>query len=217
MTFDHLLLTSVPCKDRLLEHGFKQNNSVLTLRTELDDEFYAIISFDSCSLKAEVFEYDSGDKYTLVDVKSANGEFVSGLRNKLCTTVQNIVEKCFISDDIKSKYVSFLENELGIKGEYPWKNDNSSAVYRCESKKWFALVTKIKFKNLGFDSDDNVWIVNLKTDTQKISELIDKKSVFPAWHMNKKHWITVVLTAVTDINKLKLLTLRSKELVDCYK
>ena len=53
----------------------------------------------------------------------------------------------------------------------------------------------------------------MKAEPDAISALVDKKSIFPAWHMNKKHWITVLLTAATDFNKLCELTQKSWELV----
>ena len=70
---------------------------------------------------------------------------------------------------------------------------------------------QIKFKNLGFESDEPVWVVNLKAEN--VEAISDKKSIFPAYHMNKKYWITVLLTAVTDFENLCELTKKSFALV----
>lgn len=64
-----------------------------------------------------------------------------------------------------------------------------------------------------FSAEDKVWCVNLKAAPDEIPLLIDAKSIFPAYHMNKKHWITVALTAATDFDKLCDLTGHSFELV----
>lgn len=64
-----------------------------------------------------------------------------------------------------------------------------------------------------FSAEERVWCVNLKAAPEEIPLLIDAKSIFPAYHMNKKHWITVALTAATDFDKLCDLTGRSFELV----
>ena len=72
---------------------------------------------------------------------------------------------------------------------------------------------RIGFKKLGIESDEPVWVVNLKADAEKIPELVDSNTIFPAWHMNKKYWITVILTTITDFNQLCKLTERSFELV----
>ncbi len=92
---------------------------------------------------------------------------------------------------------ALLQKEFSAPGDKPWSDegDFTSSVYRCPNGKWFALVMQIKFKSLGFESDETVWAVNLKADAEKIPELTDKKSIFPAYHMNKKYWITVLLGA----------------------
>lgn len=217
MTFTHLLLTSLPRTEKLLEYGFRQDGESFVLNRKVDDDFYALVTYDSKNLDAEVYETDSNEKYALLDVKTAHGKFVNGIRKKVTNLLNDIAAECFENMDVKSKYVHWLEDELQTKGEYPWEDDTTSAVYRCKNQKWFALVMKLKFKNLGFESDEPVWAVNLKTDADKIPQLVDKKSIFPAWHMNKKYWITILLTTATDFEKLKSLTLRSKELVEFKK
>lgn len=214
MNFTHLLLTSIPQTEKLVDYGFEQNDDSFTLKKPLSSEFYTIIKFSKDDFSAEVFETETDDKYYLIDVKTAQGAFVNSIRSRITDLMNQIVSNCFINADVKSQYVDFLENELNTKGDYPWDGDSTAAVYRCKNQKWFALLMKIKFKNLGFESDEPVWAVNLKTDAEKIPELIDRKSIFPAYHMNKKYWITVILTSVTDLEKLKQLTLRSKELVE---
>ena len=72
---------------------------------------------------------------------------------------------------------------------------------------------KIKYRQIGLTGDEEVWVVNMKAEQDTIPTIIDRKSIFPAWHMNKKHWITVLLTAVTDFEKLCELTQKSYELV----
>ena len=214
MNFNHLLLTSIPQTEKLVAYGFEQKDDRFVLKKNLNAEFYAVVSFSKNELNAEVFETETGEKYFLIDVKTAHGTFVNSLRGMVTDLMNQIASACFTNADVKSQYVDFLENELATKGDYPWEGDITSAVYRCKNQKWFALVMKIKFKNLGFESEEPVWAVNLKTDAEKISDLVDRKSIFPAYHMNKKYWITVVLTSVTDFEKLKQLTLRSRELVE---
>lgn len=214
MDFSHYLLSSLPLKERLLSFGFIESDNLLLLKRALNEDFYVLISISSSEFSAFVFETSTDEKYDLFDVPSAKGAFVGKIREQVSLLVRKIHNSCFQSSDLKSPYVEWIKNHLGIEGDYPWEDDSSSAVYRCKNGKWFALVMRIKFKNLGFSSDEPVWVVNLKTDAEKIPELVDKKSIFPAWHMNKKYWITVILTPLTDFEKLKVLTLRSKELVE---
>ena len=149
----------------------------------------------------------------LFNVASAQGAFVSQIRSEVQDVIEEIREKCFISQDIKEKYVDFLHSYFNAPGDNPWAAEpyDSSTVYRCPNNKWFALIMQIKFKNLGFESNEPVWAVNLKAEN--VEAITDKKSIFPAYHMNKKYWITVLLTAVTDFEKLCELTKKSYALV----
>ena len=73
---------------------------------------------------------------------------------------------------------------------------------------------KIKYKQLGLSGDEELWVVNMKAQSEKNPPLVDHTSIFPAWHMNKKHWITALLTAASDFEKLCELTQKSYELVN---
>ena len=48
-------------------------------------------------------------------------------------------------------------------------------------------------------------VVNLKCDTSLVPLLFDGKEIFPAYNMNKEHWITVNLDSDIESEKLKFL------------
>ena len=219
MDFSHILNTSLPQKDKLLAHGFTQKQDVLLLQSPLQEkDFYALITLDikNQKLTAQVYESSTNEKYILFDVPSAHGAFVGKLREEVQTLIEKIRANCFTSTDLHPDYINFLNTQLNAPGDTPWSDDGdtTSTVFRCPNQKWFALVMKIKFKNLGFASEEGVWAVNLKADPEQIPQLVDQKSIFPAYHMNKKYWITILLTAVTDFEKLCDLTRQSYTLVE---
>ena len=187
------------------------------LRRELDGtDFYAEISLSDEGARAQVFERESGERYALFDVKSAGGEFLADIRNRVQGIIDEIRAECFEEEDLRARYISFLKDEFGVSADFPWAKEerySDAAVFRCPSGKWFALIMHISLKNLGFESDEGVFVVNLKADSEKIAEITDKKSVFPAYHMNKKHWITVLLSSPTDFDTLCALTRQSFERV----
>ena len=83
--------------------------------------------------------------------------------------------------------------------DYPFKDDiyKETAVLRHKSnKKWFGLI---------FHKDGELCI-NLKANPFDIAILKEQYPNFikPAWHMNKKHWCTVIVNK-TDIEVLKSL------------
>ena len=214
MDYSYILNTSLPQKDKLLAFGFSAVGDNLVLKKEIaGGQFYAEIKLSDKILTADVFESATNERYVLFNVVSAHGAFVGQIRSEVQAVIEEIQTKCFISQDIKEKYVDFLHSYFNAPGDNPWSAEpyDSCTVYRCPNNKWFALIMKIKFKNLGFESDEPVWSVNLKAEN--VEAITDKKSIFPAYHMNKKYWITVLLTAVTDFEKLCELTKKSFALV----
>ena len=214
MNFSYILNSAVPQKNKLICFGFEECGEKLILKKQISSgEFYVLLQITEKTVTAEVFETETREKYVLFDVPSAQGAFVGALRNEVKALIDEVRRKCFDASDINQKYLEFLESEFCTCGDTPWadEGDTTSTVYRLPNRKWFALVMKIKFKNLGFESDEPVWVVNLKAEN--IDSIVDRKSVFPAYHMNKKYWITVLLTSVTDFDQLCALTRRSYELV----
>ena len=214
MDYSYILNTSLPQKEKLLAFGFSETVGSFMLKKEIaDGQFYTEIKLSDKSLTADVFETATNEKYVLFNVTSARGSFVSQIRNEVKNIIEEIRVNCFTSQNIKEKYVDFLHSYFNAPGDKPWADEpyDTSTVYRCPNNKWFALVMNIKLKNLGFESEEPVWVVNLKAED--VEAIIDKKSIFPAYHMNKKYWITVLLTALIDFEKLCELTKKSFSLV----
>ena len=171
------------------------------------------LSLETQTLTVHLFDTATGEKYALFDMQNVHGAFVASLRKEVQTIIDEIRENCFESKDLKDDYIAWIKTQFGAEPDFPWPDTPDYCVFRCPNKKWFALVMKIKYKQLGLTGNEEVWVVNMKAEQDAIPTLIDRKSIFPAWHMNKKHWITVLLTAATDFEKLCGLTQKSYELV----
>lgn len=215
MDYSHYLHTSIPLKEKLLEYGFEKKDEYFFIKKNISGEgFYAFIEISDKKINVSVFDSETDEKYALFDVVTANGSFVGRLRNEVEKIMDNIHKTCFECKDVKEKFVNYLLETFECKQDFPWDGSPDYIVFRCKNEKWFGLIMNIPFKCLGFQSEEKVWVVNLKTDSEKIEELVDRKSIFPAYHMNKKYWITVLLTSVTDFDLLCELTKRSYSLVE---
>ena len=57
---------------------------------------------------------------------------------------------------------------------------------------------KISAKKIGLEADEIIEVVNLKMKPEDVEKLVDGRRFFTAYHMNKKHWVTIPLdTAIT--------------------
>lgn len=89
----------------------------------------------------------------------------------------------------------YIKKKYKVLPEYPWRKYAGNAVFRhSDNNKWFAMVIDVERNKLGFSGSDYVDAINLKVDDMFFrSMIIQEEGIMPAYHMNKMHWITVVL------------------------
>ena len=116
------------------------------------------------------------------------------------------------------KVIDFIQNEFGVEGEQLWLTFPDYVVFRNQkNKKWFAIIMDIEKSKLGLDGEGRVDIINLRCDNILIGSLIRNKGYLPAYHMNKKNWITVLLDDSVNDNELKDLIHFSYEIIKTKK
>jgi predicted DNA-binding protein (MmcQ/YjbR family) len=57
---------------------------------------------------------------------------------------------------------------------------------------------RVSRRKFGFDSDEIIDVVNLKLPTEMFGSFGADDGVYPAYHMNKLHWISVLLPDSPD-------------------
>lgn len=84
--------------------------------------------------------------------------------------------------------------EYGVRAEYPWVSAPTFAVFRhSENKKWFAVIMSVDRRKFGIEEEGQIDVVNLKCDANLVPSMWLERGVYPAYHMNKEHWLTVSL------------------------
>lgn len=99
---------------------------------------------------------------------------------------------------------------FGVEPEYPWPDEPGYAVLRHpDNRKWFAVVMDVPRDKLGLSGTDALTVVNLKGDPLLIGMLHSRPGFFPAYHMNKEHWISAALDGSVDTEELRSLLAES--------
>ena len=96
---------------------------------------------------------------------------------------------------LRKTIIAYIKNKYRVSPEYPWSRYDTNAVFRHpENRKWFALVMDVDREKLGLKGDGLVAVMNLKVDDMFFRDMIIREEgIMPAYHMNKQHWITVLL------------------------
>lgn len=94
----------------------------------------------------------------------------------------------------KEQFLEYCFNVYGTAADYPFEKDFDTAVLRHgDNRKWYAIVMKVPRNKFGFESDEVIDVVNLKLPTEMFGSFGAADGVYPAYHMNKLHWVSVLL------------------------
>ena len=97
----------------------------------------------------------------------------------------------------KQEFLEYCTCTYGTSPDYPFDEDFETTVFRhADNRKWYAVVMKISRRKFGLDSDQVIDVVNLKLPTEMFGSFGTESGVYPAYHMNKLHWISVLLPDV---------------------
>ena len=101
----------------------------------------------------------------------------------------------------------YIREQYGAEPDFPWEGDTVSAVFRhIDNGKWFALIMHISKTKLGLDCDEAADVMSLKiADPVFHDMLVHEEGIFPSYHMNKQHWITVLLDGTVKMEQISAL------------
>lgn len=111
----------------------------------------------------------------------------------------------------REEIFQWVQDEYGTEPEYPWK-DSNVVLRREDNGKWYGVILSVPENKLGLVGDNIVEVINLKSDPMLIGSLRELKGYFPAYHMNKEKWISVLLGDTGLDESIKNLIVLSHEL-----
>lgn len=207
---DEIFLKKIFDFEQLKEFGFSfGNNTYVYTEDFLDLNFKAIIEISDV-LKGKVIDNFSDEEYMPLRIESYDGEYVCKVREAYKSILKRIADTCctdvFFASDQANRIANLIDERYGVKPDFPWKDDNG--VFRhLDNNKWFSIIMYVSLDALLKNGDsDMLNIMNVKVDVSKRDELYEIKGIYPAFHMNHKTWISVVLDdTICDDKIMKLI------------
>ena len=208
----------IDCK-RAIAYGFSRTEAGLELKKELPGVgLYAVFVIAGKSFEVNVFDADTDEEYLPFNVVDNITGFVTGIREQVEDLVQEIKEKCLLNSNMKLRLMEYCERKFGTEPEAPWEDSPDAYTFKTAKRnKWYALFMTIPYKSLGLVAKGALDVVNIKLPPEKVLDLIDRVHFYPAYHMNKKHWITIVLNKEVDEPLVQQLLEESYGLVEKLK
>ncbi len=194
---------------KLLEYGFIEKEKQYEYKTPLiENEFDIIVTFYKDSeLDIKVIDLISNEEYLPIKIPQATGEYVGKIREELKNKLNEIIVNCSQIEVFKStqskQIIKYIKEKYDNDPEFLWKKYEGTAVFRHkENSKWYGLLMNLSKSKLGIDSDELVDIIDLKILPHDIENIVDNEKYFLGYHMNKKHWFTIVLDNSVPIERI---------------
>ena len=179
------------------EYGFIENQGVWTYSsTILQGDFLMMVTVEDGDLSFHVYDQETGELYPQVHMESMRGSFVGSVREACLEVLYSIRKACFEVQEFlcpqTKRIMTFVQEKYGNQLEYLWEKSPDTAVSRHEdNQKWYAILMRIPWDRLDKGREGLVEAVNLKHD--QVADLLSQNGIYPAFHMNKRYWISLPL------------------------
>lgn len=191
------------------EYGFVENQGVWTYSsTILQGDFLMMVTVEDGDLSFQLYDQETGDLYPQVHMESMRGTFVGSVREACLEVLYSIRKACFEVQEFlcpqTKRIMALVQEKYGNQLEYLWEKSPDTAVLRHEeNQKWYAILMRIPWDRLDKGREGLVEAVNLKHD--QVADLLSQNGIYPAFHMNKRYWISLPLDdTLTDEKVLEL-------------
>ena len=215
--FERLFSQGEANKEKLLNNGFAQTDNGYYRESPLLDFLLRVTVTDDGKVNAELFDSEAEAPYTMHLVAGAEGSFVGEVRKAYESALLKLAETCFDKAVFKSRFakklLEYAKEKYGESCEYLWeKFPENGVLRRTDNRKWYAAVLTVAGNKVGLSTDEIVEIVDLRAEKDEIPELIHRRGFAPAWHMNKKSWVTVHLNGSVEFSTITELLDKSRVL-----
>ncbi len=94
----------------------------------------------------------------------------------------------------RASILKYAADTHGTVPDYPWRTLPRYAVLRhADNGRWYCVVLNVPKNRLGLTGHGEVDIIDIKCRPELIGALRQNAGFLPAYHMNKEHWLTIVL------------------------
>lgn len=192
--------------EKALAYGFEKTEEGYVIRRALPQNgFYVVLRIAEGRIDADVYEEPDNELFLPFYTK-ADGGFVGSVRAAVDKVLEEILESCFVLTDVKALLLDYVHQKYGTAPEAPWGAlEEYHTLNTAGRHKWYGLFMLIPYRYLGIKKEGKIHVLNLKARPEDIPSLVDHVHYFPAYHMNKTYWISVLLDKQADVEQIKRL------------
>ncbi len=93
----------------------------------------------------------------------------------------------------------YARETYGTEPEHLFPETPETYILRQgDNRKWYAVVMLVPREKLGLPGTGSVFLLDVKCGPLLSGSYVGKPGVLPAWHMNKVHWLGVLLDGTAE-------------------
>lgn len=139
-----------------------------------------------------------------------------------------------------NRIATYIAEEFGDAPEFLWASTPDAAIFRNRSsKKWYGIIMSVAREKVDpyakssaddelittrphvtarfdatSDESSEVTVLNVKLETAEIADLLTQPGYYPAYHMNKSHWLSMILDETLPDERIMAHVEESYDLVE---
>ena len=200
-------------ESKMLAYGFhKANKTYILEKTFLDGDFKTVLSVTpKGQVTGKVIDSMTQDEYYQLRQETATGPYVNRVRSAYRSLLTDIADSCcsdvLFASSQANRLTQAILDHFQVKPDFPWEHSaryqSYGAFRHTSNRKWFALIMNVKREVLDKDGNTSlIDILNVKIPLAQGDELRQIPGIYPAYHMNHKTWISVVLDETLPDEKI---------------
>ena len=200
-------------ESKMLAYGFhKANKTYILEKPFLDGDFKTVLSVTpKGQVTGKVIDTITQDEYYQLRQETATGPYVNRVRSAYRSLLTDIADSCcsdvLFASSQANRLTQAILDHFQVKPDFPWEHSaryQSYGAFRHRSnRKWFALIMNVTRDVLNKDGNTSlIDILNVKIPLAQGDELRQIPGIYPAYHMNHKTWISVVLDETLPDEKI---------------
>jgi predicted DNA-binding protein (MmcQ/YjbR family) len=103
----------------------------------------------------------------------------------------------------REEVFKYIKDKYNTNPAYLWEKYPFYAAFRHSNNKWFGIIMNVKKEKLGLNGKEEIDILNVKCPPELVGKLRLNKGITKAYHMNKEHWITILLDGSVNDKMIK--------------
>ena len=219
---ERYFLRKIPDLEKLKAYGFRQeaDGSLKYEKLLREETFRAELTVNPAgAVRGQLIDLEFGDEFYQIHSDNQRGAFVAEICEEYGELLEEIAEAGFIPQPFilaqSNRIARRVLAEFGEKPVFPFKKIEGAGVFENpDNGKWYGLIMEVdrnKLKkpetlsggkargssqNTGSTEDmpkHMTEAMNVKVRPETVPELTKREGIYECYHMNKKHWVTVVL------------------------